>query len=113
MPPQTAFLFGRNIIFDFFSYNNISKLPHLRLVLFQQLLGEIVGVEGLELVPLLLTVVALVPEVDQLHPGGDDELTDLLRLEHLELVHLPLQFPELCRGVPLQVPDLGVDFILL
>ena len=82
-------------------------------MLFQQLLGEVVGVEGVELVPLLLTVVALVPVVDQLHPGGVDELPDPLRLEHLQLIDLLLQLAQLCRGVPLQVPDLGVDLVLL
>ena len=82
-------------------------------MLLEQLLGEFVGVERVELVPLLLTVVTLVPVVDQLHSGGVDELPDSLRLEHLELVYLLLQFPQLCRRVPLQVPDLGVNLFLL
>ena len=74
---------------------------YLCLMLFQQLLGELVGVEWVELVSLFLTVVTLVPVVDQLHPGGVNELTDPLRLEHLQLVHLLLQLSQLCRGVPL------------
>ena len=82
-------------------------------MLFEQLLGVLVCVKWVKLVPLLLAVETFVPEVDQLHPGRVDELTDPLRLEHFELVDLLLQFTQLDRGVPLQVPDLGINLILL
>lgn len=69
----------------------LDDLLQLFLVLLQQPLGVVLRHEGLELGLLGRAVVALLPPRLELLPDLDDELLDVLRLQHFKLLQFELQ----------------------